>query len=355
MNKTLLPVIIAGVVFLLSASTYTIDERQQGIKFKFREIVKTDIVPGLHFKVPFVNTVKTFSTQVLTLDARPERFLTNEKKYVIVDFFVKWKIADVTTYYKSTGGGRITEATRLLEQIMKDGLRNEFSRRTIKQALSEERGAIMSGLQSTSNEIAKKLGIQIVDTRVSQIDFPESISESVFERMRSERKQVAQDFRSRGREEAEKIRAEADKEATILKAQGYRDAEKIRGEGDAKAAKTYADAYQVDPEFYAFYRSLDAYKKSLGKEGDIMVLEPDSQFFDYFNQQKVARTPAQVAVKPKPKPQQQSQSKPPSPAPAPAPAQPVRQSTPQAVVAQPQPQLQPVAVPRAPMYNNGGM
>jgi len=355
MNKTLLPVIIAGVVFLLSASTYTIDERQQGIKFKFREIVKTDIEPGLHFKVPFVNTVKTFSTQVLTLDARPERFLTNEKKYVIVDFFVKWKIANVTTYYKSTGGGRITEATRLLEQIMKDGLRNEFSRRTIKQALSEERGAIMSGLQSTSNEIAKKLGIQIVDTRVSQIDFPESISESVFERMRSERKQVAQDFRSRGREEAEKIRAEADKEATILKAQGYRDAEKIRGEGDAKAAKTYADAYQVDPEFYAFYRSLDAYKKSLGKEGDIMVLEPDSQFFDYFNQQKVARTPAQVAVKPKP--QQQSQSKPPSPAPAPAPAQPVRQSTPQAVVAQPQPQpqLQPVAVPRAPMYNNGGM
>lgn len=283
--KNLIPFIIAAVVLVLISSTYTVDQRERGIKFKFREIVKSDIEPGLHFKIPFVNTVKTFSTQILTLDARPERFLTNEKKYVLVDFFVKWRISDLKTYYKSTGGGRMTEATRLLEQIMKDGLRNEFSRRTIKEALSEERGAIMEGLQAKSNEVAKQLGIEIVDTRVSRIDFPESISESVFVRMRSERKQVAQDFRSRGREDAEKIRAEADKEATIIEAQGYRGAEMLRGTGDAEAAKIYADAYQQDPEFYAFYRSLNAYKKSLGKDGDIMVLEPDSEFFNYFKAQ----------------------------------------------------------------------
>jgi membrane protease subunit HflC len=283
--KSSLPIIIAIVVFILFSSAYTIDQRERGIKFKFREIVETDIQPGLHFKIPFVNTVKTFSTQILTLDAKPERFLTNEKKYVVVDFFVKWKIDDVNTYYKSTGGGRITEATRLLEQIMKDGLRNEFSRRTIKQALSDERGAIMEGLQAKSNEVAKQLGIKVIDARVSQIDFPESISESVFDRMRSERKQVAQDFRSRGKEDAEKIRAEADKDSTVIKAKAYRDSEIVRGEGDALAADTYAKAYQQDPEFYAFYRSLNAYKKALSKEGDLMVLEPDSEFFNYFKSQ----------------------------------------------------------------------
>ena len=285
LNKGSLPIIlvILGAIAIIS-SVYTIDQRETGIKFEFREIVESNIQPGIHFKIPLANTVKRFSSQILTLDAKSDRFLTSEKKYVIVDFFVKWRIADAATFYRSTGGGKIVEAQRLLEQIMKDGLRNEFSRRSIEQALSEERGAIMDGLQGKSNEVSKQLGIKIVDVRVSQIDFPKTVSDSVFERMRSERKQVAQDFRSRGQEEAERIKAKADRQSTIIEAEAYRDAEKVRGEGDAKAAEVYANAYQKDSEFYAFHRSLGAYRESLGKQGDILVLEPDAEFFNYFKQ-----------------------------------------------------------------------
>lgn len=295
MTRGSIPVILGAIIVLLMSSVYTIDQRETGIKFQFREIVESDIQPGLHFKMPFVNTVRKFSSQILTLDANPERFLTREKKYVVVDFFVKWRISDVSTFYRSTGGGRVPEAQRLLEQIMKDGLRNEFSRRTIEQALSEERGAIMKGLQGKSNDVSKELGIRIVDVRVSRIDFPESVSESVFDRMRSERKQVAQDFRSRGKEEAERIKAKADRESTIIEANAYRDAQKVRGKGDAKAAEIYANAYQKDAEFYAFHRSLGAYKESMGKSGDVLVLEPDSEFFDYFNRSETGsnrRAPA---------------------------------------------------------------
>ena len=286
-NKGSLPVILGAIAIIILSSVYTVDQRETAIKFKFREIVESNIQPGLHFKIPFVNTVSRFSNQILTLDAKPERFLTSEKKYVIVDFFVKWRIADSGTFYRSTGGGKITEAQRLLEQIMKDGLRNEFSRRSIKQALSEERGAIMKGLQGKSNDVSKQLGIKIVDVRVSKIDFPDTVSKSVFERMRSERKQVAQDFRSRGKEEAERIKARAERAATIIEAEAYRDAEKVRGDGDAQAAKIYAEAYQKDAEFYAFYRSLGAYRDSLGKKGDVLVLEPDAEFFDYFKQSEI--------------------------------------------------------------------
>lgn len=291
MLKGSLPVIVGAIAIILLSSIFIVDQRETAIKFKFREIVESNIQPGLHFKIPFVNTVARFSNQVLTLDANPERFLTSEKKYVIVDFFVKWRIADSATFYRSTGGGKITEAQRLLEQIMKDGLRNEFSRRSIEQALSEERGAIMKGLQGKSNEVSKQLGINIVDVRVSRIDFPDTVSKSVFERMRSERKQVAQDFRSRGQEEAEKIKARADRESTIIEANAYRDAEKVRGEGDAKAAEIYASAYQKDAEFYAFYRSLGAYRDALGKRDDVLVLEPDSEFFNYFKQSEAGNAP----------------------------------------------------------------
>jgi len=280
--KNALPTLLGLVGIVVLSSVYTVDQRETGIKFQFREIVSTNIEPGLHFKLPLINTVKTFSNQILTLDAKPERFLTSEKKYVIVDFFVKWRIADTSTFYRSTGGGRMPEAQRLLEQIMKDGLRNEFSRRTIEEALSEERGAIMNGLQDKSNIVSKQLGIDIVDVRVSRIDFPDSVSDSVFERMRSERKQVAQEFRSRGKEQAEMIKAKADRQSTVIEANAYRDAEKVRGAGDSKAAKVYASAYQKDAEFYAFSRSLKAYKKSLGQNGDMIILEPDSEFFSYF-------------------------------------------------------------------------
>lgn len=279
--------VLGGLVVLavgIYATAYTVDQRERAIKFAFREIVDSDIQPGLHFKIPFMNTVRKFPAQVLTYESKAERFLTGEKKYVLVDFFVKWQIEDVATFYRATNGGRMIDASNRLGDIMKDGLRNEFSRRTIEQALTEQRDQIMQGLELKSNEAAKQLGIKIVDVRVSKIDFPDEVSESVFKRMRSERQRVAQDFRSRGQAEAEKIKATADRTATVIKAEAYRDAEKVRGEGDAKAAEIYSKAYQGDAEFYSFYRSLDIYKKTIGNNvGTTMVLEPNSEFFRYFN------------------------------------------------------------------------
>ncbi len=282
--KNIIIIVLALIVFIFSTATYTVDERETAIKFRFKEIVETDIQPGLHFKMPFVNTVEKFSKLILTLDAAPDRFLTGEKKYVKVDFFVKWKIDNVDTFYRATRGD-LARAQNRLESIMKDGLRNEFSTRTIQEAITGERGEIMVELQKKAAASVKELGIIIVDARVSQIDFPESVSESVYERMRSERQRVAQDFRSRGKAEGESIRAIADRQAVIIEAEAYRKAEKIRGEGDAKSAEIYANAYGKDEEFYAFYRSLGAYRKSMGKAGDIMVIEPDAEFFKYFKGQ----------------------------------------------------------------------
>jgi len=285
--KNTIILVLAAITFIFLTATYIVDERETAIKFQFKEIVETDIQPGLHFKLPFVNSIEKFSKLILTLDAQPDRFLTNEKKYVKVDFFVKWKIEDTSQFYRATRGD-FDRASNRLESIMKDGLRNEFSTRTIQEALTGERGEIMAALRDKSADSAKQLGIKIIDARVSQIDFPESVSESVYERMRSERQRVAQDFRSRGQAEGEKIRAVADREATIIEANAYRDAEKVRGEGDASSAETYASAYQQDREFYAFYRSLQAYRKSLGKSGDVMVIEPDAEFFKYFKGQNLS-------------------------------------------------------------------
>ncbi len=282
--KNIVVIVIAVLVFIFSTATYTVDERETAIKFRFKEIVQTDIQPGLHFKLPFVNTVEKFSTLILTLDAKPDDFLTFEKKEVVVDFFVKWKIDNVDTFYRATRGD-LQRAQNRLESIMKDGLRNEFSTRTIQEAITGERGEIMSALKDKAEVPARQLGIKIIDARVSKIDFTDSVSDSIYQRMRSERQRVAQDFRSRGLAEGEKIRAEADRRATIIEADAYREAEKVRGDGDAKSAKIYADAYGADPEFYAFYRSLGAYKKSLGGGGDIMVIEPDAEFFKYFRNQ----------------------------------------------------------------------
>ena len=279
--KSSIGIIIAVIAFIVMSSTYTVDQRETAIKFRFKEIIEKNIEPGLHIKIPFVDTIKKFNRQILTLDAKPDRFLTNEKKYVKVDFFVKWRILDASTFYRATRGD-ISRAQNRLEGIMKDGLRNEFSKRTILEAISGERGEIMTSLRSKSNTDAKELGIEIVDARVSQIDFPDTVSESVFERMRSERKRVAQDFRSRGKEEAEKIRAAADRKATIIVADAYSKGEQMRGEGDAKSAAIYADAYSKDAEFYSFYRSLSAYEKAFANSSDMMVIEPDSDFFRYF-------------------------------------------------------------------------
>jgi len=283
---------IALILFIISSSTYIVDQREVAIKFRFKQIVESNIKPGLHFKLPLIHTIKKFNAQILTLDAKPDRFLTNEKKYVRVDFFVKWRISDVSEFYRSTRGD-IARAKNRLEGIMKDGLRNEFSKRTIQEAISGERGAIITSLRDKSNVDARELGIEIIDARVSQIDFPSTVSESVYDRMRSERQRVAQDFRSRGKEEAEKIRAAADRESTIIEADAYSEGEIIRGKGDAESAGIYAKSYSKDAEFYAFYRSLLAYEKALANSGDIMVIEPDSEFFRYFKKKKISSPQSQ--------------------------------------------------------------
>ncbi|HFC92341.1 MAG TPA: protease modulator HflC [Leucothrix mucor] len=295
--KNLTGIIIAIVIFIISSSAYIVDEREVAIKFRFKQIVESGIKPGLHFKLPLIHTIKKFNSQILTLDAKPDRFLTNEKKYVRVDFFVKWRITDVSEYYRATRGD-IARAKNRLEGIMKDGLRNELSKRTILETISGERGEIITSLRDKSNLDAKELGIEIIDARMSQIDFPSTVSESVYDRMRSERQRVAQDFRSRGKEEAEKIQAGADRKATIIEANAYSKGETMRGEGDAKSAAIYAKAYSKDAEFYAFYRSLSAYEKSLGNSSDIMVIEPDSDFFRYFKKKKVTKPQNQAPATP---------------------------------------------------------
>ena len=275
--------ILAIVVFSLCA--YTVNETERAILFKFGEIKKDDIKPGLHWKIPFINNVRKFDSRILTLDVKPDLFPTKEKKYVYVDFFVKWRIDNVRKYFVATGGLE-ERANSRLSQITKDELRDEFAQRTIKEAVSGERADIMTALVLKANDISRELGIEIVDLRVSRIDYTDDISGSVYERMRAERDRVAKDFRARGQESAEKIRAAADRERQITLADAYKQSEQLRGEGDATAADIYAQAYGKDEEFYTLTKSLNAYKQTFSGKSDVLVLEPDSQFFRYFNQSK---------------------------------------------------------------------
>jgi len=278
-----LPAVLAAVVFGLCA--YTVNETERAILFKFGEIKEADIQPGLHWKLPFINNVRKFDSRILTLDVKPDLFPTKEKKYVYVDFFVKWRIDNVRNYFVATGGLE-ERANSRLSQITKDDLRDEFAQRTIKEAVSGERADIMSALVVKANNSSKELGIEIVDLRVSRIDYTDDISDSVYERMRAERNRVAKDFRARGQESAEKIRAAADRERQITLADAYKQSEQLRGGGDATAADIYARAYGKDQEFYTLTKSLTAYKQTFSSKNDILVLEPDSQFFRYFNQSK---------------------------------------------------------------------
>lgn len=279
-NLLVIGLVVLGI--LISSSTYIVDQRERAILFRLGEIVRTDLGPGLHFKMPFINNVSKFDGRILTLDANPERFLTSEKKNVIVDSFVKWRIDDLGNYYKATGGDERRAAMRL-SQIIKDMLRGEFAKRTVQEVISGERSQIMQILAAQASDQVKELGIEVVDVRIKRTDLPAEVSTSVYQRMRAERARVAKDFRSRGEESAIRIRAEADRKRTVLLAEAYRDAERTRGEGDAIAAETYAKAYQKDPEFYSFYRSLDAYTKSFNSPEDVMLIKPDSDFFKYFN------------------------------------------------------------------------
>lgn len=269
-------------LLVVSGAVFIVDEREYVALFQFGEIRKTDYAPGIYLKTPFVQNVKRFDRRILTLDNQPERFLTLEKKNVIVDFFVKWRIKDVAAYYRATSGEE-SRALDRLSDIIRKGLRAEFGRRTIKEAVSGERSEIMRNLNQTANEQVAGLGIEVVDVRVQRIDLPDDVSESVYNRMRSERKRVAADLRAKGAEEAEKIRADADREREVILANAYREAETIRGAGDAKSADIYAKAYGKNPEFYSFYRSLGVYQQTWSDSNDIMVLEPDGELFRYFN------------------------------------------------------------------------
>ncbi|GAW85951.1 membrane protease subunit HflC [Bathymodiolus platifrons methanotrophic gill symbiont] len=282
-NKILVTV---GAIFtFFMMCVFTVTETEKAIKFKFGEIVRSDYQPGLHFKFPFINNVKKFDARILTLDSAPERFLTAEKKNVIVDSFVKWRIGDVTTFYTSVAGDAY-QANIRLDQIIKDAFRSEFSKRDIKQLVSTDRSAVREALITNTAKAAAQLGIEIVDVQVKRIDLPSEVSHSVYSRMEAERARVAREFRSQGSEAAERVRADADKQKEIILADAYRDSEIMKGQGDAKAAEIYANAYGRNIEFYAFYRSMAAYKETFSKSANIMVIEPDSEFFKYFKQMK---------------------------------------------------------------------
>ncbi|MCX7108156.1 MAG: protease modulator HflC [Methylococcales bacterium] len=279
--------ILVGFVALLLVGfmcMFTVNQTEKAIKFELGKIVKNDYAPGLYFKFPIFNSIKKFDARIQTMDAKPERFLTAEKKNVIVDSFVKWRIGNVATFY-TTVAGDIDQANLRLDQIIKDAFRSEFSKRNIKQLISTDRSAIRDILTNNSKAVAADLGMEIVDVQVMRIDLPPEVSTSVFRRMEAERERVAREFRSQGAEAAERIRADADRQRVVTLANAFRDAEKVRGEGDATSAEIYAKAYGADVEFFTFYRSLNAYKKTFSSSS-MMVLDPASDFFQYFNKQK---------------------------------------------------------------------
>ncbi len=279
-----LPFILALVfaVFVTAGSMlFAVDQRQYAIVFQLGEIKEVIKEPGLSFKWPMIQNVRFFDRRILTMDSvEPERFLTAEKKPVLVDSFVKWRIADVRQFYISVGGDEMLARTRL-SQTVNSGLREEFGKRTVHDVVSGERDKIMADVQKKADADARAIGIEIVDVRLKRVDLPAEVSEAVYRRMETERKRVANELRSQGAAEAEKIRADADKQREVIVAEAYRDAQKIKGEGDAKAAAIYGKAFGENPEFYAFYRSLEAYRQSFANKNDLLVVDPSADFFKY--------------------------------------------------------------------------
>lgn len=273
----------AGIFSLILAYfvLFTVDEREKVIMFSLGKIERTEFTPGIYWKVPFINNIRKYDARIQTLDADPERYLTSEKKNVLVDSFVKWKIKDIGKFFTAAGGD-MRRANVRLSQIVKDGLRGEFGKRTIQEVISGERNDISNIILTSANEQMSDFGMEVVDVRLKRIDLPLEVSNSVYQRMEAERTRVAKELRSQGSEAAEKIKAEADRKRTIILADAYRDSEELRGNGDAKAAETYAKAYNKDSEFYAFYRSLDAYRQTFSGGGDMLLLEPNTEYFNYF-------------------------------------------------------------------------
>jgi modulator of FtsH protease HflC len=278
--RAFMPLGLLLLAWVASMSFFTVDERELAIKFRLGKIIQTEFEPGLHFKMPFINNVRKFPRQILTQTNPQELFLTFEKKNLFVDFFVKWRIIDVGAFYRATRGDEALAAQRLIE-IVKDGVRSEFAKRTVPQVVTAERRELLDNMLASARKNARELGMEVVDVRVKRTEFPEQVSDSVFDRMRQERARTASELRAQGAEAAEQIRAEADRQRTVTLAEAYREAEKVRGAGDAEAARIYAEAYRKDPEFFSFYRSIQAYRRSLGKENDLLVLDKDSDFFRY--------------------------------------------------------------------------
>ncbi|MEM1142608.1 MAG: protease modulator HflC [Pseudomonadota bacterium] len=278
--------IAALLALMASNSLYVIKETERGVLLRFGEVVNPDISTGLHVKIPFVNSVRKFDGRVLTVDSNPERFFTQEQKQLIVDSYAKYRIADVATFYTATNGN-VSNAATLLSQRINDGLRNQVAIRTIQEVVSGERDQLMENITKQLDAVARsELGVEMVDVRVKRIDLPSDVSESVYRRMNAEREKEARERRSQGQELAEGIRAAADREVTVIRANAYREAERIRGEGDAESTRVYAEAFDQDPEFYSFTRSLRAYQDSFQGSGDVLLVEPDSDFFRYLKDPK---------------------------------------------------------------------
>ena len=282
-SKIVFPLLIIAIIGYFSV--FTVNQWQQAVIFKFREIERSDYGPGIHYMIPVMNTAQKFEKRLLNLDQEPQRFLTKEKKDVIVDYYVKWRISDVKKFYTATRGD-VLYANGLLGQRINRAMRDEFGGRTVQEVVAGERNQILAAVFATTANLPDELGITVLDVRTKRIDLPAEVSHSVYERMRAERNRVAKGFRARGAEAAERIRANADREREIILANAYRDAQTIRGEGDAQATEIYAAAYTKDKEFYSFYRSLNAYKNSFNNSNDILVVEPKSDFFRYFNNSK---------------------------------------------------------------------
>jgi membrane protease subunit HflC len=276
--------VFLGLAFvILGLSAFTVDERELAIKLQLGQVVKADYNPGLHFKWPIVQNVRKFPRRILTISDRPDRIFTAENEAVQVDFFVKWRIVDSVRYYTSTGGV-LNVANGRLSEIIKNAIVTEFGKRSVREAISVERAELMRDMRATAAEASEDLGVSLIDFRVKQVEFMDEVRDSVYRQMAAERARIAAERRAEGRAGAEEKRAAADRERTVILADAYRESQEIKGEGDAQAAEIYATAYNKDPEFYAFYRSIDAYRKSMGKSGDVLILDPDNEFFRYLNQ-----------------------------------------------------------------------
>ncbi len=280
-NKVLTLVGIIVLLFIVfNGAVYTVGEGQKAIVTRFGQVIRYSDQPGLHFKTPFVETVHYYDGRIQTLDTKPQTFLTVEKKSVVVDSYVKWRIADLLKFYVSVGGDEL-QARERLTQVINSGLRDQFGKRTVQEVVSGDRSKIMRILTTTADKEASAYGIQVIDVRIDRVDLPKQVSQSVYQRMRAERTRVAAQLRAKGAEAAEKIRATADREREIILADSYRQAQRIRGEGDAKASEIYAHAYRVNPRFYSFYGSMNAYRKSFKNKHDVMVVDPSAAFFKY--------------------------------------------------------------------------